>query len=236
MKFFALACDYDGTLATDGLIAQSTMVALRRWRATGRKLILVTGRTVADLLRVCPEVDAFDRVVAENGAVTYSPADRRTRILCPRLPGRFINELWARNLAPLSVGEVLAATDEINVIQVLRTIQDLSLELHLEFNKGAVMVLPSGVNKGTGLRAALDEMGLLPHNVVGIGDAENDHAFLQLCECSAAVANALQSLKDIADVVTQGSNGSGIAELIEGLIYDELASIRRDRAKTNSPS
>jgi hydroxymethylpyrimidine pyrophosphatase-like HAD family hydrolase len=230
MKFCALVCDYDGTLAADGLIADSTMVALRRLRATGRRLILVTGRTVADLLRVCPEVEAFDRIVAENGAVTHSPADHRTRMLCPRLPGRFIDELRARNVAPLSVGEVLAATDEINASKVLRTIQDLSLELQLEFNKGAVMVLPYGVNKGTGLRAALDEMGLSPHNIVGIGDAENDHAFLQLCECSAAVANALLSLKDIADVVTEGSNGSGVAELIEGLLYDELASIRRDRA------
>ena len=47
------------------------------------------------------------------------------------------------------------------------------------FNKGAVMILPSGVNKATGLAAALEELGLSPHNVVGVGDAENDHAFLE---------------------------------------------------------
>jgi hydroxymethylpyrimidine pyrophosphatase-like HAD family hydrolase len=173
MKFLALASDYDGTLATDGLIARSTMAALRRLRATGRRLILVTGRTMADLVRVCPELQEFDRLVVENGAVIHSPADRRSRTLCPRLPERFINELRARDVAPLSLGEVLAATDEINTTEVARTIHDLGLELQLEFNRGALMVLPPGVNKGTGLRATLDDIGMSPHDVVGIGDAEN---------------------------------------------------------------
>src|SRR5215469_18561918 len=166
MKVLALASDYDGTLATDGLIARSTMAALRRLRATGRRLILVTGRTMADLVRVCPELQEFDRLVVENGAVIHSPADRRSRTLCPRLPERFINELRARDVAPLSLGEVLAATDEINTTEVARTIHDLGLELQLEFNRGALMVLPPGVNKGTGLRATLDEMGMSPHDVV----------------------------------------------------------------------
>ena len=69
---------------------------------------------------------------------------------------------------------------------MLETIRELGLELQVIFNKGAVMVLPTGVNKATGLAAALDELGLSPHNVVGVGDAENDHAFLALCECRAA--------------------------------------------------
>ena len=71
------------------------------------------------------------------------------------------------------------------------TIRELGLELQVIFNKGAVMVLPAGVNKATGLAAALESLGLSPHNAVGVGDAENDHAFLALCECAVAVANAL---------------------------------------------
>jgi len=63
------------------------------------------------------------------------------------------------------------------------TLAALGLELQVVFNKGAVMVLPSGVSKATGLRAALAELDLSPRNVVGVGDAENDHAFLALCEC-----------------------------------------------------
>jgi haloacid dehalogenase-like hydrolase len=51
------------------------------------------------------------------------------------------------------------------------------------------MVLPAGVTKATGLAAALHTLGRSPHNLVGVGDAENDHAFLRLCECAVAVAN-----------------------------------------------
>jgi hypothetical protein len=110
----------------------------------------------------------------------------------------------------------------------LEAIRDLGLELQVIFNKDAVMVLPSGVNKASGLSAALEELGLSPHNVVGVGDAENDHAFLELCECGAAVANALPMLRARADIPTQGDHGAGVIELIEELLDDDLA--RRDAA------
>src|SRR5262249_22431166 len=90
-------------------------------------------------------------------------------------------------------------------------------------NKGAVMVLPAGVNKATGLTAALNELRLSPRNVVGVGDAENDHSFLKLCEISVAVANALPAVKDAVDVVTKSDHGAGVAELATALIENDLA-------------
>ena len=118
-------------------------------------------------------------------------------------------------MAPLSVGRVIVATWEPHEKAVLETIRELGLELQVIFNKGAVMVLPSGVNKASGLDAALAELGLSPHNAVGVGDAENDHAFLARCECAVAVANALAALKERADLVTAGEHGAGVAELID---------------------
>ncbi|HYQ97877.1 MAG TPA: HAD hydrolase family protein, partial [Candidatus Nitrosocosmicus sp.] len=73
--------------------------------------------------------------------------------------------------------------------------------------------------------AALKEMGLSPHNVAAVGDAENDHALLALCECSVAVANALPVLQEKADFVTAAANGAGVAELINEIIASDL----RDR-------
>ncbi len=92
------------------------------------------------------------------------------------------------------------------------------------------MVLPSGVNKATGLAAALKELGLSPHNVVGIGDAENDHAFMRACGLSVAVANALPAVKDTADLVTKGERGDGVKELVKKLIKHDhdLGISRRD--------
>ncbi len=222
MRYLALATDYDGTVAHDGAIDEAVVNTLERLRATGRKLILVTGRMLDDLLRICPHLALFDRVVAENGALLYRPDTKSEIILGERPPDKFIETLQRRGVAPLSVGQVILSTWTPNENVVLNTIRDLGLELQVVFNKGAVMVLPSGVNKASGLRAALDDLRLSPHNVVGIGDAENDHAFMQLCECSFAVANALPMVKERADGITQRDHGAGVAELIDRLIASDL--------------
>ena len=226
MRYLALATDYDGTLAHDGAVDQATLRALERLLATGRKLIMVTGREVADLEQLFPRIDLCERVVAENGAVLYTPATRQTRILCERPPQEFVAQLERRKVAPLYLGQVIVATRVPHEKDVIELIREMGLELQIIFNKGAVMILPTGVNKATGLVAALDEIGLSPANVVGVGDAENDHAFLHLCGCGVAVGNALESLKQEADFVTAGARGAGVAELIGALDRDDLASIR----------
>lgn len=222
MYFLALAADYDGTLAEDGVVADETIAALERFKQSGRKLLLVTGRQLPDLENVCPCLEIFDRVVAENGALIFDPTSREERVLADPPPRKFLDRLLERQIVPLSIGRVIVATWEPNEIALLEIIRDLGLELQITFNKGAVMVLPPGVNKASGLTAALRELGLSRHNVVGVGDAENDHAFLRQCGCSAAVANALPGVKDEADVVLDRARGAGVMDL--------LARIRRDDA------
>ncbi|HEX9508624.1 MAG TPA: HAD-IIB family hydrolase, partial [Myxococcales bacterium] len=160
MRFIAFACDYDETLARLGRVSPEGVLALKRLAASGRKLLLVTGRELDDLLSVFPAADLFDRIVAENGAVLYRPATRERKRLAERPPEQFVDLLGRRGVSPLSVGEIIVATIEPNQEAVLEAIRELGLELQVIFNKGAVMVLPSGVNKGTGLRHALRELGI----------------------------------------------------------------------------
>lgn len=222
MRYLALASDYDGTLATDGQVDEATLTALQRWQETGRKLILVTGRQLDDLCLVFPQVDRFDCVVAENGALLYWPASREEQLLGDRPPEIFIQTLKEHKVDPLSIGRVIVATWEPNETTVLETIRELGLELQVIFNKGAVMVLPIGINKAAGLEAALNQMRLSAQNVVAVGDAENDQAFLDFCGFSVAVANALPMVKEQADWITQGSRGAGVTELIDKLIASDL--------------
>jgi HAD superfamily hydrolase (TIGR01484 family) len=224
MRYIALATDYDGTLATHGTVSPSTLDALVRLRATGRKLILVTGRELPDLERVFEHIDAFDLVVAENGAVLYTPPTKDERALAEPPPPALVERLRAEGI-PVSVGRVIVATWEPHEHAVLSAIRELGLELQVIFNKGAVMVLPSGINKASGLAAALRQLGVSVHNTVGVGDAENDHAFLRICEVSAAVANALPSLKDEADIVTAGARGDGVRDLIDAIVDRDLADL-----------
>ena len=223
MHYIALATDYDGTIAHHGEVDPPTLAALERLRGASRRLILVTGRELEDLIRCMPRMDLFDIVVAENGALLYWPATREVRPLAPPPPPEFAERLRAAGVSPLSVGHVIVASWEPNEGQVLSTIREMGLELQIIFNKGAVMVLPAGVNKESGLRAALDALEISPRNVVAVGDAENDFAFLDLCGMPVAVANALPRLKDAAVLVTQGERGEGVAELVDLWLATDLA-------------
>jgi len=225
MRYLALCTDYDGTLATDGRVLPETLSALERLLASGRRLVLVTGRELDQLQEVCPRLDLFEYVVAENGALLYQPATGKETPLAAPPPASFVSTLKQRGVGPISVGRVIVATWEPHETTVLATIRDLGLELQVIFNKGAVMILPAGVTKASGLAHALGQMEISPHNAIAIGDAENDHALLASCECGVAVANALPTLKNAADLVTAADHGAGVVELIDKLLTDDLASL-----------
>lgn len=224
MRYHVLATDYDGTLATDGRVDEPTLKAMNQFLASGRHLVLVTGRELPELLEICPKIDLFEWVVAENGGLLYRPSTKEERLLTEPPSEKLVALLKNRGVAPMSVGKSIIATWQPHESVVLESIRDLGLELQIIFNKGAVMILPAGVNKAHGLAAALKEMGISEHNVIGVGDAENDQSFLRKCEFSVAVSNALSSVKDAVDLVTDADHGAGVAELIAQVVQDDLAS------------
>ncbi len=211
MQYHALAADYDGTLATDGIVDERTVEALQRLRESGRRLILVTGRIIEQLVQTFPQICLCDTVVADNGAVLFDPQTGQKNLLAEPPSREFIEELRRRGVAPIEIGDVIVATWEPHETTVLQAIHDLGLELQIVFNKGAVMILPTGVNKATGLAAALAKLGISRHNTVGIGDAENDGAFLKMCEASVAVDNALDVVKKQVHIVTGGTRAQASA-------------------------
>ncbi|HEY9787275.1 MAG TPA: HAD-IIB family hydrolase, partial [Candidatus Obscuribacterales bacterium] len=225
MRYLALACDYDGTLATHGKVDDETVSALSKFAASGRKLLLVTGRQLDDLLDISPQIDLFDRVVAENGGVLYRPATKEEKLLAEPPSEQFVNNLRLHGVQPISVGRCIVATWVPHETTVVKVIREMGLELQVIFNKGAVMILPAGVNKASGLRAALAELGLSKHNVVSVGDAENDHAMLKYSECGVAVRNSLPSLIERADFATLNDHGAGVSELIDLILKSDLQEV-----------
>jgi hypothetical protein len=222
MHYLALAVDYDGTIAHHGRVDEATIAALRRLRAGARRLLLVTGRELPDLQSVAPPLDLFDLVVAENGALLFDPASGESTPLAEPPPERFVDRLREMGVAPLSVGAAIVATWEPNETSVLAAIRELGLDLQITFNKGAVMVLPGGVTKATGLAAALNRLELSALNCVAVGDAENDLPFLEACGLAVAVANALPSVKERVALVTRGDHGAGVAELVDQILAGDL--------------
>ncbi len=214
-----LACDYDRTLANLGVVVPAAAEALAEAKKAGYLLGLVTGREFENLLEACPQIPLFDMVVAENGAVLYCPATDEIEDLAVPPPPEFIRELERRRV-PFSAGRIIIGTVRPHEHEVLSAISTLGLELEIIFNKQDVMVLPTGVNKATGLEAGLKKAGVQPRELIAVGDAENDHAFLQASGFAVAVANALDSIKKDADFVTTLPSGDGVAEFIREHLLD----------------
>jgi hydroxymethylpyrimidine pyrophosphatase-like HAD family hydrolase len=226
MRFQVLATDYDGTIAHDGVVDDETVKALKHAKGKGLRLVMVTGRELTELFNVFEHIGLFERIVAENGAVLFDPATKVVDQISTPPPPALVERLQRASI-PLSVGHSIVATVEPYEHQVLEAIRELGLEWHVIFNKGSVMALPSDMTKATGLAPALAALEVLPERTVGVGDAENDQAFLRMCGLAVAVDNALPAVKEMADVVTAGARGAGVSELIGRLLDGEFETFSR---------
>ena len=217
MMFRALACDYDGTLATNDRIGEATIGALERAKGSGVRLVLVTGRTFFELIRVCERLDLFDTVVAENGGVLYFPATGAMRDLGPAPPPRLLAELDRRGV-PFQVGRVIIGTSRAQEPMVRDAVASLGVGMEVVYNRGALMLLPPGVTKGPAVEQAIRALGLSFHDVLALGDAENDVDLFGACDWRACPGNAVPALQDAADWIFPGDDGASIAAAIEGPI------------------
>ena len=229
MHFLALAVDFDGTIAEHGNVPGEVCEALLTLKNSGRKLLLITGRELQALKHQFSRLDLFDLVVAENGALLYDPATDTEELIADPASTELVGRLRDKGVSPLSVGRSVVATWHPFEDAVISSIRELGLELHITFNKDAIMVLPPSVNKASGLSAALLKLGICELNVVGVGDAENDHAFLASCGCSAAVSNAIASIKARADICLTQDHGRGVRELIDLLLQKDAALVPVER-------
>ena len=231
MIIHVLACDFDGTIAEQGRMADATVRALERVRESGRKLVLVTGRTLSDLEGTCPDCERlFDAIVGENGAVLYRPGERECRSLGEPPEPALLRDLRRRGVA-FSLGTSSIHTSAVAAEAALGAIRATGVDRTLIFNRNSLMLLPAGVTKGSGLEAALGAMEVSPHNAIGIGDAENDRAFLALCEYGVAVADAVPALRARADYVTREAAARGAVEFIEEHVLTDLAGLLRRVAR-----
>ncbi len=159
MYLKVLACDLDNTLAENGVIADETWIMLKKAKKAGIALILVTGRKLDSFAAEGPFSEYFEAIVAEDGAAIYYPKNDTVNLPFGHLSLELIHRLADLDI-PLDRGIAIAATwvphDEV----ILDTLRELGGGATVEYNRGAVMILPPGATKGTGLSIALQELGL----------------------------------------------------------------------------
>ena len=209
-----LAFDFDGTLAENGVVPPQIYTVLEQLYASGHVLFLVTGR-LTESVSLGALGDLFTGIVWENGAVLYDAANHETQLPFGQLDRRLVEALTAAGV-PLEHGLAIVSTWEPHKETVWRVINEWGGDAAIINNKGAIMILPAGAAKGSGLQRLLTICGFSPRNLVSFGDAENDLSLLNLGEYGVAVGDAVPSLKAIADLVTTQPGPAGVHELLTG--------------------
>lgn len=230
MHLKILASDLDGTLAHDGKVSLETWKSLRQARDAGITLMLVTGRRLETFSADGPFAELFEAIVAEDGAAVYFTRNNEVNLPFGRLDQEVIQQLEKRNI-PFERGTAIVSTWMPHVDAVENILHETSRSATIEYNKGAVMVLPPGATKGTGLRFALKELGYSEHNVIACGDAENDRSLFEVAEYAAAPTNATPEIKALSDYLLPFPDGRGVRHLIEQLSTDGLPPSKRQRSE-----
>ena len=214
-KIEAIVCDYDRTLTDESLVlSENAVTSLKSARKDGIKVFIASGRRLPFLVDVTAGRGFVDAIIAENGAVIYDPADG-TKILL----GEGLEELKSAfaGVDFVEVEEVIVATTHPCLEDVKEIIRRNDLSVDIELNRDDVMIMPKGVDKGSGIAKAADIYGINRENLACIGDAENDLKMFGVAGVKVAVANAVDALKDEADIVCSEPYGDGVKEFVRSL-------------------
>ncbi|MBI4401554.1 MAG: HAD-IIB family hydrolase [Nitrospirae bacterium] len=208
-----MAFDFDGTLAQDGVVPPELESALERCRALGHALFLVTGRRF-ETVSLGRLGELFTGVVWENGAVLAHTATGEVFLPFGQINPHLLKAL-EEAAVPFERGLAIAATWMPHDQMVWQVLSAHGGGASVEYNKGAVMLVPPGVSKGPGLERLLTICGFSVHNLAAFGDAENDQSLLTLAEVAVAVGDAVPAVKELADVVAEKPGPAGVLEILE---------------------
>ena len=81
-------------------------------------------------------------------------------------------------------------------------------------------IIPRSIDKGKGLLAICNALGIDPSQSMAFGDSENDIPMIRAAGIGVAMGNAAENVRAAADYVTASNNEDGIAEAIRRFIYD----------------
>jgi hydroxymethylpyrimidine pyrophosphatase-like HAD family hydrolase len=208
-----MAFDFDGTLALEGTVPLALESALERCRDLGYALFLVTGRRF-EAVPLGRLGDLFMGIVWENGAVLAHSASRELYLPFGQLSPRVWQALEESGV-PFERGLAIAATWMPHDRAVWQALATHGGGASVEYNKGAVMVVPPGAAKGAGLERLLTICGFSARNLAAFGDAENDLSMLRLAEVAVAVGDAVATVQDVADVVAKAPGPAGVLEVLQ---------------------
>lgn len=217
-----LVFDFDGTLTLEGVeVPEVTISTLERVKNLGLATLgIISGRGLNFLKSENEKLsNLFSFLVAENGAVSHFIDPDKTQVLGEDWAAK-AKEVFSNVDFPMRFGTVMAATSLQHLEKVEEALRKSSLDAKMVLNKGSLAVLPPNVDKGTGVASTIEHFGSTSRiHLTCFGDGENDLALFAPADLGVAVSNAVDSLKKIADVITEKPGGLGVAEYLEKTFF-----------------
>ena len=222
----ALATDVDGTLTNRSYgISCAALEALRRLEKEGISVILASGNAYPVLRALRGYVGGSGAIVCENGAVVEYKDEvkllgdkREAEAALKALKeacGKKVVESWQNPFRLVDVA-LRRTVDREQIEDALKAFPNMKL-----IDSGfAYHILRKDIDKAVGLRVACDMMDLKMSELAAVGDSETDREMLLAVALKAAVGDAPESLRRIADYVASKANGEGVAELADYLLRE----------------
>ena len=216
-----LALDIDGTLTTPtDQIDPRLFEVLPGWDAP---VVVATGKSFPYPVSLCHFLGIPEQVVAENGGVVCADGEvsfqgdrERAEAAIERFRERGGDLGWdaADTTNRWRETELAAHVDADEGL-----LREVAAEFDLEVvDTGYAYHLKTpGVEKGDGLAAVCDILGLSSDSFVAVGDSENDVSLFATAGESYAVANADERAKAAADTVLDESYFDGTLTVLESV-------------------
>ncbi len=231
-----LALDLDGTVFGRGPLNLEEAVLLRKLQVRGITIVLCSGRTLHYVMGIARCLGTTGPLVCEEGTIVYDQKNHQKVMNGDITKIRELRKSMDRLLPMCRIPneshhdkEVILALDrepridldtfEIEIKQVLHRNH---FDLNVTSSDEMINIIPAGVDKGYGLQIALGMMGLRNEGIIAMGDAPNDIPLLKRANYAAAVANAHQRVKEIADFVSKFDDADGVSDLAQHILDNKI--------------
>lgn len=130
---------------------------------------------------------------------------------------------------PVTYREVSEMTPDMNIIKTMmidheELLDDAITKIPNELKEKFAMVksapffyeiLNKNATKGEAVKELAELLKIEPHEVMAIGDNENDLSMIEFAGTGVAMGNAVQSVKEIANKITKTNDEDGVSYAIE---------------------
>lgn len=214
-----LAVDIDGTLTRgdgSGALDPCVFGPLR----SAETVVVCTGKVLPNANALCTYVGIEPKVVAETGGITYTDGrvgfhadDEAVRAFADEYapdgdlgwgPTDLVNR-WRETEVAVSLDHERSEVERVAARHGLEVL-DTGYAYHVK---------SPGVDKGQGLAAVAETLGINASEFVAVGDSENDVHTFERAGVSYAVANGDETARDAADHVTDAEYAAGFVEAVE---------------------